>query len=130
MNKPYLYYQHNNELNETSYLLNYIYSSKKLKDIPIPETPEQNNKISYYEKYQKNIINNSPWIIHIFNRSKWFYGRKIYIVSKGNILLFIQSLPKKSYFQLILNLYYLYKNIFFIINKVYKYMNFYYKIKF
>ena len=107
MNKLYLYYQHNNELNETSYLLNYIYSSKKLKDIPIPETLEQNNKISYYEKYQKNIINNSPWIIHIFNRSKWFYGRKIYIVSKGNILLFIQSLPKKSYFQLILNLYYL-----------------------
>ena len=60
MNKPYLYYQHNNELNETSYLLNYIYSSNKLKDIPIPETPDQNNKISYYEKYQKNIINDSP----------------------------------------------------------------------
>ena len=101
MNKPHLYYQHNNELNETSYLLNYIYSSNKLKDIPIPETPDQNNKISYYEKYQKNIINDSPGLfIFLIDQSGSMEGKPITLVKEA-LLLFIQSLPKKSYFQLI-----------------------------
>jgi len=101
MNKPHLYYQHNNELNETSYLLNYIYSSNKLKDIPIPETPDQNNKISYSEKYQKNIINDSPGLfIFLIDQSGSMEGKPIALVKEA-LLLFIQSLPKKSYFQLI-----------------------------
>ena len=101
MNKPHLYYQHNNELNETSYVLNYIYSSKKLMDIPIPETPDQNNKVSYYQEYQKNIINNSPGLfIFLIDQSGSMRGKSISLVKQA-LLLFIQSLPKNSYFQLI-----------------------------
>ena len=101
MNKPSLYYQYNDELKETSYILNYIYSSKKLRDIPIPEIPDQDNKISYYEKYQKNIINDSPGLfIFLIDQSGSMMGNPISLVKEA-LLLFIQSLPKGSYFQLI-----------------------------
>ena len=39
MNKPILYYQYNPEFKETAYSINYVYTSKHLKEIPIPEKP-------------------------------------------------------------------------------------------
>ena len=68
------------------------------------------------------LITHLGLFIFLIDQSGSMEGKPIYLV-KETLLLFIHSLPKKSYFQL-------YKNIFFIINKVYKYMNFYYKIKF
>ena len=60
INKPKMYYQYNKEFNEVAYVINHVYSSKILETIPIPEYPDQDNKISYYEKYQSEIINDSP----------------------------------------------------------------------
>ena len=101
INKPLLYYQFNPELNETSYLINYVYSSEKLKDIPIPEIPDQDNKISYYSKYENNLINETPGVfIFLIDQSGSMYGNSINLVKQG-LLLFIQSLPPDSYFQLI-----------------------------
>ena len=89
MNKLYLYYQHNNELNETSYLLNYIYSSKKLKDIPIPETPDQNNKISYYENIKKILlITHLGLFIFLIDQSGSMEGKSISLVKETYYYLF------------------------------------------
>ena len=62
MNEPTLYYQYNEKLNETSYSINYVFSSKSLKSIPLPSEPDQDNKISYCYKYQDNLINDTPGI--------------------------------------------------------------------
>ena len=37
MNKPLLCTQYNPEFKETAYSLNYVYTSKNLKEIPVPE---------------------------------------------------------------------------------------------
>ena len=101
INKPILYYQFNPELNETSYSINYVYSSEKLKDIPITEIPDQDNKISYYSKYESGLINDNPALfIFLIDQSGSMYGESIQLVKQG-LLLFIQSLPPNSYFQLI-----------------------------
>ena len=101
MNKPVLYYQYNPELKENSYSINYVYSSKKLKDIPIPSQPDQDNTISYYSKYQDNVINETPGLfIFLIDQSGSMKGKSINLV-KQSLLLFIQSLPPGSYFQLI-----------------------------
>ena len=47
MNKPTLYYQYNPEFKETAYSINYLYASQNLKEIPIPEKPDEDNTISY-----------------------------------------------------------------------------------
>ena len=101
MNKPILYYQYNPEFNENSYSINYVYSSKALKDIPVPPQPDQDNTVSYYEKYQNNIINDTPGLfIFLIDQSGSMKGKSIDLVKKA-LLLFIQSLPPGSYFQLI-----------------------------
>ena len=101
MNKPVLYYQYNPEFKESSYSINYMFSSKKLKNIPIPGQPDQDNKISYYLKYQENKINDTPGLfIFLIDQSGSMSGKSIDLV-KQSLLLFIQSLPAKSYFQLI-----------------------------
>ena len=101
MNKPILYYQYNSELEQISYSLNYIYNSKHLKDIPIPSVPEQDNTLSYYSKYEENNINDTPSLfIFLIDQSGSMSGRPIELV-KNALLLFIQSLPKGSFFQLI-----------------------------
>ena len=101
MNKPILYYQYNPEFNENSYSINYVYSSKALKDIPVPPQPDQDNTVSYYEKYQNNIINDTPGLfIFLIDQSGSMKGKSIDLVRKA-LLLFIQSLPPGSYFQLI-----------------------------
>ena len=101
MNTPKLYYQYDPETKETAYCLNYIYSSKNLKNIPVPEKPDQDNNISYYAKYQENLINESPGLfIFLVDQSGSMRGNSINLVKKA-LALFIQSLPPKSYFQLI-----------------------------
>ena len=101
MNIPKLYCQYDPETKETAYCLNYIYSSKNIKNIPVPEKPDQDNNISYYTKYQENLINETPGLfIFLVDQSGSMRGNSIDLVKKA-LALFIQSLPPKSYFQLI-----------------------------
>ena len=101
MNKPKMYYQYNKELNEISYVINHVYSSKILENIPIPEYPDQDNKISYYEKYQSYIINDSPGLfIFLVDQSGSMSGKSIELVRQA-LIISIKSLPPKLYFQLI-----------------------------
>ena len=101
INKPILYQQYNPELKETSYSINYIYTSKNLQQIPIPEKPDEDNTVSYFSKYEKNISNESPGLfIFLIDQSGSMSGNPIELVKKA-LLLFLQSLPVGSYFQLI-----------------------------
>ena len=101
MNKPMLYYQYDPEKKETAYCLNYIYNSKKIKEIPVPQKPDEDNTISYYSKYQENIMNDTPGLfIFLIDQSGSMRGNSIELVKKA-LVLFMQSLPQKSYFQLI-----------------------------
>jgi len=101
MNKPILYCQYNPELKETAYSINYTYISKYLKEIPILEKPDEDNTISYAAKYEENVANDTPGLfIFLIDQSGSMSGNAIKLV-KRSLLLFIQSLPKESYFQLI-----------------------------
>ena len=101
INKPILYYQYNPEFKETAYLINYVYASKNLKDIPVQAQPDQDNKVSYYSKYQDNMINETPGLfVFLIDQSGSMSGKSIDLVKQA-LLLFIQSLPEGSYFQLI-----------------------------
>ena len=101
MNQPLLYYQYNPELKETAYSINYIYTSKNLKEIPIPEKPDEDNTISYAAKYEDNITNETPGLfVFLIDQSGSMGGKSIDLVRQA-LLLFIQSLPANSYFQLI-----------------------------
>jgi len=101
MNKPLLCTQYNPEFKETAYSLNYVYTSKNLKEIPIPEKPDEDNNISYAEKYEENNVNETPGLfIFLIDQSGSMSGKSIELV-KESLVLFMQSLPDKSYFQLI-----------------------------
>ena len=101
MNKPMLYYQYDPEKKETAYCLNYIYNSKNIKEIPVPQKPDQDSTISYYSKYQENIMNDTPGLfIFLVDQSGSMRGNSMDLVKKA-LVLFMQSLPQKSYFQLI-----------------------------
>ena len=101
MNNPILYTQYNPELKETAFSINYIYASKNLKAIPIPEKPDEDINISYAGKYVENVDNETPGLfIFLIDQSGSMRGEPIELVKKA-LLLFIQSLPANSYFQLI-----------------------------
>ena len=101
MNKPFIYSQYNPTLKETAYSINYTYTSKYLKEIPTPEKPDEDSTISYALKYEKNEINETPGLfVFLIDQSGSMSGKPIELVKKS-LLLFIQSLPEKSYFQLI-----------------------------
>lgn len=98
---PTLYAQYDPKKNETSYLLNFIYNSPSLKPIPIPDKPDLDDSVSYYSKYQSSEINDSPGLfIFVVDQSGSMRGKAIELV-KSSLLLFIQSLPPRSFFQLI-----------------------------
>ena len=101
MNNPLLCAQYNPEFKETAYSINYIYSSKNLKEIPVPEKPDEDINISYTAKYEENVTNETPGLfIFLIDQSGSMYGKPNDLVKKA-LLLFLQSLPEKSYFQLI-----------------------------
>ena len=101
MNKPLLCTQYNPEFKETAFSINYIYTSKNLKEIPVPEKPDEDNTISYAAKYEENITNETPGLfVFLIDQSGSMSGKPIKLVKKA-LLLFIQSLPEQSYFQLI-----------------------------
>ena len=101
MNKPLLCSQYNPEFKETAFSINYIYTSKNLKEIPIPEKPDEDNTISYTAKDEENITNETPGLfVFLIDQSGSMSGKPIELVKKA-LLLFIQSLPEQSYFQLI-----------------------------
>ena len=102
INKPNLFYQYNPILKKHSYCLNYLYSSDVIeKMINIPEKPDEDDKVSYFTKYQKDLINEEPALfIFLIDQSGSMSGTPIDLVVKS-LLIFIQSLPKESYFQLI-----------------------------
>ena len=101
MNNPILFYQYNPEFKEIAYSINYVYSSDSLKNIPTPSEPDQDNKISYFSKYQESTSNQSPGLfIFLIDQSGSMSGESIQIV-KETLLEVINSLKFGSYFQLI-----------------------------
>ena len=101
INKPTLFYQYNPELKETSYAINYMYSSNKIKNIPISSEPDLDNTIRYSVKYDQNNNYKSPGLfIILFDQSGSMWGAPIELVKKA-LLSFIEILPKGSYFHLI-----------------------------
>ena len=98
MNEPYLLSQYNPEKDETSYIFGMIYNQKP---IPIPEKPDTDINTNYYLKYQNNEKSDTPSLfIFLIDQSGSMSGSSIKIVCES-LLLFLQSLPKDSYFQLI-----------------------------
>ena len=101
MNSPLLYYQYNPEFKETAYSISYVYSTDSLKNILIPSEPDQDNKLSYFSKYQESTANQSSGLfIFLIDQSGSMYGDSIELV-KETLLEVINSLNFESYFQLI-----------------------------
>ena len=101
INKPTLYAQYDPSKKESSYVLNYIYSSNSIKEIPIPKKPDEDSSVCYYSKYQEDVINDTPSLfIFLIDQSGSMNGEPIELVKKS-LQYFMQSLPPKSYFQLI-----------------------------
>jgi hypothetical protein len=101
MNKPTLFYQYNPVLKETSYAINYVYSSKKMENIPIPPKPDLDNTIIYSVKYEQNLNFKTPGLfIILVDQSGSMEGKSIELVKKS-LLSFLNILPKGSYFHLI-----------------------------
>ena len=100
--KPCLYYQYNPILKKHSYALNYMYCTENvLKSIKTSEKPVEDEIISFYDKYQKNLIYEEPSLfLFLIDQSASMDGKPIELV-KESLLIFIQSLPKNSYFQII-----------------------------
>ena len=101
INKPNLFHQYNPILKKHSYCLDYLYSSEERKIIKIPKKPDEDDTISYFTKYQSDLLNEEPSLfIFLVDQSGSMDGEPIQLVIKS-LLIFIQSLPQKSYFQII-----------------------------
>ena len=98
MNEPYLVSQYNPEKDETSYIFGMIYDQKP---ISLPEEPDTDININYYQKYQSDQKTDTPSLfIFLIDQSGSMSGSPMRLVSES-LLFFLQSLPKGSYFQLI-----------------------------
>ena len=98
MNEPYLVSQYNPEKDETSYIFGMIYDQKP---ISLPEEPDTDININYYQKYQTGQKTDTPSLfIFLIDQSGSMSGSPMRLVSES-LLFFLQSLPKGSYFQLI-----------------------------
>ena len=117
VNFPILYAQYDENKNETSYLINYIYSNiqipskfsqilnsndeSKLQFFSAENFIDTEPKISYYNKYGiKSNISLPSCYIFIIDQSGSMYGEPIKIL-KETLILFLKSLPFESYFQII-----------------------------
>ena len=102
INKPTLFYQYNPVIKKYSYSLNYLYSSDKISElIDIPEKPIENDIKSFYEKYLSNIESEEPALFIFLVDQSGSMSRDPMKVVIESMLIFIQSLPKDSYFQII-----------------------------
>ena len=100
MNKLNLITQYDHKKNETSCIFSMVYNKKDI-NIPVKEKPDLADNEDYIKLYQKDIINNNPSLfIFLIDQSGSMAGKPINIV-KESLKLFLQSLPKNSYFQLI-----------------------------
>ena len=98
INEPYLISQYNPEKDETSYIFGMINEQKQL---PIPDKPDLDLNVNYYEKYHSNENLDTPSLfIFLVDQSGSMAGSSIKLVSES-LLFFLQSLPKDSFFQLI-----------------------------
>ena len=98
INEPFLIKQYNPINDETSYIMEMVYNSII---IPIPNEPDTNENINYFMKYENIKENDIPSLfIFLIDQSGSMSGNPIKLVSES-LLFFLQSLPKKSYFQLI-----------------------------
>ena len=101
MNTPFIYTQYNPEKNNTSIALTFTYNSSNL-NIPVPkDKPDEENDLSYYNSFQKDSVNDLPSLfVFLIDQSGSMRGKSIELVKQA-LILFMQSLPPKSYFQLI-----------------------------
>ena len=98
MNEKKLIKQYNPELDETSFLLSMIYNPI---EIPITEETDFDENKNYFNEYESNQINdNHSLFIFLIDQSGSMSCQLIKLVYES-LLFFLQSLPKKSYFQLI-----------------------------
>ena len=89
-------------MNETSYTLNFLFSSNKI-NIPLANEPDKEEGVSYYVNYQSNNeeYNESPNLfVFLIDQSCSMSGYRMAILQKS-LGIFFQSLPVNSYFQLI-----------------------------
>ena len=71
------------------------------KQIPVPEKPDTDINVNYYEKFETNEKTDTPSLfIFLVDQSGSMSGSSIKLVSES-LLFFLQSLPKDSYFQII-----------------------------
>ena len=101
-NEINLYSQYNKEKNETSYILSYLYSKNNSFKINYnSDLPDERNNILYSELAHKSEINSNPGLfIFLIDQSASMGGNPIKLVCES-LLIFLQSLPKDSYYQLI-----------------------------
>ena len=100
MNNLNLISQYDPSKNETSCILSMIHNNENIK-IPINEKPDTKDSNNYIDLYQKKIINSNPSLfIFLIDQSGSMAGKPIKLVI-DTLLFFLQSLPKKSYYQLI-----------------------------
>ncbi|MBP5700143.1 MAG: VWA domain-containing protein, partial [Methanobrevibacter sp.] len=101
MNTPFIYTQYNPEKNNTGIALTFTYNSSNL-NIPFPkDKPDEENDLSYYNSFQKDSVNDLPSLfVFLIDQSGSMSGKSIKLVKQA-LILFMQSLPPKSYFQLI-----------------------------
>ena len=102
---PILYSQYNPEKKQTAYSLNYIYSSKYIKNKIMPTDKDnkidEDNEVSYYQSLQSDEINDNPGcFIFIVDQSGSMKGKPIRLVREA-LTLFMHSLNEGSYFQII-----------------------------